>query len=111
MLFATHVCRDGSDLKDLCECACVCVCAGLRAKSEPDAGFPLSGRSCSLHVSSLGALRRDGTFWMASVVFPFPLGSVPGMCLSDGSAGTTVASNISRHVFSAFSLTRSFVVF
>lgn len=33
--------------------------------------------------------------WMASVVFPSPLGSLPGMCLSDGSAGKMEASNIS----------------
>lgn len=33
--------------------------------------------------------------WMASVVFPSSLGSMPGMCLSDGSAGKTKTSNIS----------------
>lgn len=33
--------------------------------------------------------------WMASVVFPSPLGVMPGMRLSDGSAGKMEASNIS----------------
>lgn len=49
--------------------------------------------------------------WMASVVFPSPLGSMPGMCLSDDSAGKMETSNISQHVCFALSLTRSFVVF
>lgn len=32
--------------------------------------------------------------WMASVVFHIPLGSMPDMCLSDGTAGKMEASNI-----------------
>lgn len=38
-------------------------------------------------VSTPGSQRRVGVLWMASVVFPSPLGSVPGTCLSDGSVG------------------------
>ena len=45
------------------------------------------GCTCFLYVSQPGSQRRDGVLWMASVVFPSPLGSVPGTCLSDGSAG------------------------
>lgn len=47
---------------------------------------------------------------MASVVFLCPLGSMPGMCLSDDSAVKMETSNISRHVRFALSLTGSFVV-
>lgn len=49
--------------------------------------------------------------WMASVVFLCPLGSTPGSCLSDDSAGKMETSNISRHVRFALSLTGSNVVF